>query len=357
MPFEDHTSRNMAHSYLVAVYGHHGASCKFGYVLGISFLTLSRGSSINQDVTDSKKGMTLFLENFPTTWEIKEKEKRLGGLGVVVHSWQFQNCINDLSWKAVQVNEELINHITGLPLTGVKIDLNEEARHNPRTDDKNRRVRFREEQATMAIEVLLNIHPHVNILREKALAEKEAPPIPLETQGKLLKLEFEVARLQGQFDDMQLEVEQKDQEIAEYIEEIQKLNAIPAQLTIGVQMQLALARNESLGLKESDFRRKVLGAPRDLGSRTPEHPSPIGRQTLLTSQNIETNNPMAVPIEKRSKPLGDTSSDLGNQVLESAMEIEAPRNSGEPEILLSSTGSKNVLVYLAEQPERRSPSP
>eukprot|EP01018_Ginkgo_biloba_P037399 Gb_13506 [translate_table: standard] len=87
-----------------------------------------------------------------------------------------------------------------------------------------------------------------------------------------------------------------------------------------------------------------------------ERSSPVRRQTLLTFENIESNNPTMVLVEKRPEPLGDTSFNSRNQVPESARETKAPGNSGEPEILPSSTISDNVLVSLTEQPERRSPS-
>eukprot|EP01018_Ginkgo_biloba_P032160 Gb_21137 [translate_table: standard] len=58
-----------------------------------------------------------------------------------------------------------------------------------------------------------------------------------------------------------------------------------------------------------------------------ECPLLVKRQTLLTSQDIERNNPAVVPIEERLEPLGDISFDPGDQ---------------------------NVLVSLTEQSERQS---
>eukprot|EP01018_Ginkgo_biloba_P030367 Gb_28964 [translate_table: standard] len=41
------------------------------------------------------------------------------------------------------------------------------------------------EQATLVVEALLNIRPYVHLLREKTLAAREPPPIPLEAQARL----------------------------------------------------------------------------------------------------------------------------------------------------------------------------
>eukprot|EP01018_Ginkgo_biloba_P037783 Gb_23314 [translate_table: standard] len=90
------------------------------------------------------------------------------------------------------------------------------------------------EQATMATEVLPDVCPHVHLPRRKALAAKEAPPIPPEMHTRLSQLESKIIGLRRQIfgdsiqlnekeeivNEMQLEADQKDHEIFNHIEEI-----------------------------------------------------------------------------------------------------------------------------------------
>eukprot|EP01018_Ginkgo_biloba_P018825 Gb_05054 [translate_table: standard] len=78
----------------------------------------------------------------------------------------------------------------------------------------------------------------------------KAPQIPPKVQARLLQLEFEVVGFQGQIDEMQLKAEQKDQEVVEHIEEIQRLKVVPTQLIADVQRQLASTRDDVGGIRE-----------------------------------------------------------------------------------------------------------
>eukprot|EP01018_Ginkgo_biloba_P037461 Gb_34792 [translate_table: standard] len=73
-----------------------------------------------------------------------------------------------------------------------------------------------EEQSTLDVKIQSDLCPHIHLLRQKALAAKETPPLPPEVQTKLAHLEVE---------------------------------ATPTQLVSTIQEQLALARNNVDKLK------------------------------------------------------------------------------------------------------------
>eukprot|EP01018_Ginkgo_biloba_P007486 Gb_31139 [translate_table: standard] len=237
------------------------------------------------------------------------------------------------------------------------------------------------DQATMATKVLLNLCPHVHLLREKALVAKEAPPIPLAMQAKLSQLEFNVVGLKGQIfgdsiqlfkreriiDEMQLKAEKKDEEIVEHIEKIRKLKAVPAQLVTDSRLAASkVALEEGLIGKGSMswWAHEKHGIDVELevwmDHMVKEHPLPTTSQVLLVLPSTETGKKIseAPPTEDQTRLLSDTSLHIRDQIIEYNREGETSRSDKEPGLTTPSKEGPGVLVVattlLEEQPPRSS---
>eukprot|EP01018_Ginkgo_biloba_P001211 Gb_13470 [translate_table: standard] len=157
-----------------------------------------------------------------------------------------------------------------------------------------------EEKATLAIEFLPDLRSHVHLLRKKAFTAKEAPPIPPDGQTKLEQMEFE------------LEAYQKDQEIFEHIEEIQKLKDVAAQLVYdgfkGRTNDRILTNKASRivqlpGFKESGVKRSLLGTLRDCRCRATSKYGGIEEEQVGIAPSSEGKCVLAPAINQPKEPL------------------------------------------------------
>eukprot|EP01018_Ginkgo_biloba_P032375 Gb_29313 [translate_table: standard] len=120
--------------------------------------------------------------------------------------------------------------------------------HRPRIDNENRSIRVRVGPSgppSLRGEEL--IKP-----KRSCIVERDWKPLKflLKCKPNCCNWNPKLLGSKDKIDEMQLEAKQKDQEVTEHIDEIQRLKVVPTQFIVDVQRKLALARDNICGLRE-----------------------------------------------------------------------------------------------------------